>query len=743
MAKPVLFKGKPYNAGITMDIGALEKIALTAHQSGDLAQAKEMYNKILSCNPNKTSALHYIAISSALENNLARAVALLKKAAILEPKNPDIARDYATVLLKTKKHEKALRYFDKAVELNPCDPEIYSRRGVALTELEKYDDALKSFERCLELNPDNWEALINRAKVFESLKRYQKAVDTCEAALKINPNAYAAFFCMGNAFLKLDKFESALESFNRALLLDSASFDAWLNKAAALKYLKCYDEAMQIYQSLLARDPDSAELNNSIGIIYLQKNCRKDAIRHFDIAVRQKNHDADMAVNFARCLLDYHDFDGAINFFDKAHRNKPTEIEYIQPLVFELNYSEKTTPEELRSRSKKLGAILRSRKTKNFSLRACIENEIKLKIGMIGGDFKNHPVGCFLEDFLNQALGKGLEFTLYSNNDLNDETTERLKALDLRWVDIRDCTDAKVASEIYASKIDILIDLSGHTAFNRLGVFTYRAAPIQVSWLGYCGTTGLEEMDYVLGDPYVTPVADEKHFVEKIWRLPTTYWCFTPPPFSVRISGLPAVENGFVTYGCFNNSKKINNKVVEVWSKILDLNIHSKLLLKSSQYEDEDIKRHFLTRFAAAGIAPQRIIFEGRSSRPDYFEAYNRVDIVLDPFPYPGGTTSFEGLWMGAPFVTLKGNRFYAHNGETIAHNGGLSEWIAESEEDYIKKAVGFSERIEWLSDLRAGLREKVLTSRLFNGSAFARDFEEAMWMMWRERLSQERKKKN
>lgn len=715
-----------------MGIELLERSALAAHQAGNFAQARKIYHEVLSRNPGRVSALHYLAISAAVENNFSLSLRYLTKAIGIDSKNQSLQKDYATVLLKTGKPEKALAYFDRALSINPLDAELFARRGVALTELKRYPDALQSFNTSLSLQPENYEALINRAKVYEELKMFRAAVETCKSALKIQPVSYSAFFCMGNAYLKLEEFHSAIDAYNSAIHLNGESHEAWINKAAALKNLKQFDAALEIYRNLLDREPDSAELHNNIGVIYFQTNRREHALKHFRIALNQVNHKVDVELNLARCLFDYHDFSAATDLFDKAQKRDPLNVNTLQPLVFELNYSGQTTADTLKQRSIKLASVFRTLQKKSYPIIIPDMTKKKLTIGLLSGDLKNHPVGCFIENFLVHARRKSLDFILYSNNDQDDETTERLKSLEAVWKDIRDLSDAELASAIRSSNVDILIDLSGHTAFNRLGVFTCKPAPVQATWLGYCGTTGLHEIDYVIGDPFVTPVAEESHFVEKVWRMPNTYWCFTEPVEKVEVCALPAISNGYITYGCFNNAKKINNRVIGTWANILRINHQAKLFLKSIHYEDDDLRRHFIERFSALGIGSDRIIFEGKSSRPDYFEAYNRVDIVLDPFPFPGGTTSFEGLWMGAPFITLKGNRFYAHNGETIAHNGGLADWIAATEEEYIRKAVEYADRLNWLSDIRMGLREKVLKSPLFNAAAFAQDFEDAMWGMWR-----------
>lgn len=316
---------------------------------------------------------------------------------------------------------------------------------------------------------------------------------------------------------------------------------------------------------------------------------------------------------------------------------------------------------------------------------------------------------------------------------MEDDVTDEFRSISVRFVNIARLRDDTVAKLIHDDRVHILIDVAGHTSGNRLPIFSYRPAPIQVTWLGYCGTTGIGEIDYILADAQTLPKQEEKFYGEKPWRLAKTYWCFSRPDVDLPVAPLPALQNGYVTFGSFNSFKKLNPNVLHTWGRILGRDPRSKLLLKAGQFNEPEIEKKLLSIFADQGIASERLIVEGWTNREHYFEAYNKVDLALDPFPYPGGTTSFEGLWMGVPFVTLKGDRFYAHNGETIAHNAGLSEWIAEDQDDYVDKALEFAGKIEQLSVLRTVLREKILQSPLFDSETFAANFAEAMRDMWRE----------
>jgi predicted O-linked N-acetylglucosamine transferase (SPINDLY family) len=295
-------------------------------------------------------------------------------------------------------------------------------------------------------------------------------------------------------------------------------------------------------------------------------------------------------------------------------------------------------------------------------------------------------------------------------------------------------SDESLARRIFDDGIDVLIDLAGHTDMNRLPMFAWKPAPIQMSWLGYFATTGLEAMDCFIADPRTAPKAVEAHFTEQILRLPETYLCFTPPSEEIPIVTLPALDNGYITFGCFNSLSKMNDDVVAVWARVLNEVPASRLFLKTTQLNEITVQQRVLERFAVRGISAERLMLEGGAPRTEFLTAYQRVDIALDPFPYPGGTTSVEALWMAVPVLSLAGERFLSHLGESILHNAGLHDWIAMDADDYVARAVLHASDLQRLVHLRKSLRPQLMASPLFDASRFAQHFERALrdsWVHW------------
>jgi protein O-GlcNAc transferase len=369
-----------------------------------------------------------------------------------------------------------------------------------------------------------------------------------------------------------------------------------------------------------------------------------------------------------------------------------------------------------------------------FSSFHCSHKPDKLKVGLVSGDLCSHPVGYFLENVLSELSKKNIDLIAYTTTPKFDELSARIQPLFSQWKPLYGLTDENAAKLIHNDGIHILIDLSGHTALNRLPVFTWKPAPIQITWLGYFATTGVNEIDYILGDPYVTPTSLESQFTETIYQLPKTRWCFTPPKVDIKISSPPALTNGYVTFGCFNNLTKINEQVISLWIKILAAIPSSYLLLKAKQLNSLSIQSKIINQFTTAGINPERITCEGSEPREKYFAAYQRIDIALDPFPFTGGTTTMESLWMGVPVLTLQGDSLISRQGVGILMNAGFSNWIAKDKDEYLTKAIDFSSDLDQVAIIRSSLREQVLSSPLFDAKQFAKDFEQALRIIWQQK---------
>jgi len=457
----------------------------------------------------------------------------------------------------------------------------------------------------------------------------------------------------------------------------------------------------------------------------------QDAVASLDKAIELKPDFVGAYSNRGNALGGLGRLDEAMQNYDKAIQLKPNHVKAYSNFLMTLNYIPNHNAIDHIAMARKFGNIVTENAQINFSAYQCLPRPERLRVGFVSGDLRNHPVGYFLESVLSAIDPSKIELVAYPTTYIVDDLSERIKPYFSMWKPIYSQTDEAAANMMYADEVHILIDLSGHTADNRLPVFGCKPSPVQVSWLGYFATTGLNEMDYLLGDPHVTPPKNDDHFTEKIWRLPETRWCFTPPDVGLEVATPPALEQGYVTFGCFNNITKVNDKVVELWAKVLDAIPDSRLLLKAKQFHSQLARESIIQQFASRGISNKRISLEESEGRQKYFAAYNRIDITLDPFPFTGGTTSVESLWMGVPLITLVGDSLVSRQGVGVLTNAGLSDWIAADEEEYVAKAALFASDLDRLANLRAGLRSQVLASPLFDAPRFARNFEIALLEMW------------
>jgi predicted O-linked N-acetylglucosamine transferase (SPINDLY family) len=352
---------------------------------------------------------------------------------------------------------------------------------------------------------------------------------------------------------------------------------------------------------------------------------------------------------------------------------------------------------------------------------------------LVSGDFKNHPVAFFLLNLLRHTDKTRIEFFAYSTIAFEDDYTRSIKNEIRSWQVLSRESDLAAAKQIHADGIHILIDLAGHTGHGRLPIFSFKPAPIQVSWLGYFSTTGLPEMDYVLVDEIGVPERDSLQFTERIRYLPETRLCFTPPETAPAVDPSPVLKNKHITFGCYQNISKVNDQVLKCWGSILSALPNAKLRWQCAQFVDAEARKLVLNRLGRSGISDAKFQLLDGTSRQDYLDSYRNVDMVLDTFPFPGGTTTCEALWMGVPTLTLAGSNFLSRQGASILTAAGLSNWVTFSGVDYEMKAIEFANDLVALSQLRMKLRSMVAPTALFDGARFARIFEMTIWNIWSE----------
>ena len=707
------------------------QLAYAYRLKGQLLEAKHICTRILQRDPKNFDALHLSAILAHQLSAYDEADHFFVTIICFEPEFADVHINYGLLLKEMKRYHDALFQFERAIILKSHLSEAYLNQGFCFLALGKMGEALTNFQKSISSKPDCAEPYFHSGIVLNAMKRPDAALASLKKAIRIKNDDSRAYYSCGVILHDQKRTNDALEYYDKAISLKPNYFEAYNNRGDVLTTLKRFDDALKSYSKALSINTNYANVFLNHGLALHELKRFNEALRSNEKAIARRPVYANAYNARANILTDLRRYDEALASYQKAIDCDPANFSLQSNYLFAMSYLEQIPFDFRLNAAIKFGNSVSAKAIDKFDTWEVNPTNTKLKVGFVSGDFLSHPVGYFLESVIVNLDKSKIETFAYTNNAYEDILTTRLKEKFDAYKSLVGMRDRQAASLIHADNVHILIDLSGHTALNRLPVFAFKPAPIQVSWLGYWATTGVAEIDYILGDHYVTPIREKHHFRERIKRLPESYFCFTPPDSVIEVGDLPALKNGFITFGCFNNFSKVNASVIALWVKVLKAVEGSRLLLKARQLQDTRIINDLILSFDSLGISSQRLSFEGPTDRKNYFQSYNKIDIALDPFPFPGGATSAEALWSGVPVLTKAGDCFVAHNGETIAHNSGQSEWIAQDDIDYIRKAVRFSSNLNALARLRSGLRAQILASPLFNAARFAKHFEETMLDIW------------
>jgi predicted O-linked N-acetylglucosamine transferase (SPINDLY family) len=559
------------------------------------------------------------------------------------------------------------------------------------------EEAERLMSRAAKLDPENPRAHFSLGEMRQARGQLEPAAASYRHALKLDPKLAPAHNNLAMVLHALGKPEEALASAGRALALDPGFALALNMRGIALQTLGRSGEAEASLRRALALDPKLAVAHNNLGTALMGQGRAAEAKE----AYRQ------------------------------ALALRPGYLAARSNLLMCLQYDPGISPEELFREHGEYGKLVASA-PKPTEYKNSREASRRLRIGYVSPDLRRHPVGYFLAPVLSHHDRDRFEAVCYYGHAQEDEVTASLKRDAKLWRSTLGLGNAELAGLIRKDGIDILVDLSGHTASNRLPVFAMKPAPVQASWAGYTGTTGLAEIDYLITDPRENPPGSEAYATEKLARLPEGYVCYAPPDDAPEVGPLPAQASGVVTFGCFNNLAKINGRAIALWAELLRALPGSRLLLKNKELREEAARKRVADDFAASGVDSERLILEGPAPHRQFLERYNAVDIALDPFPYSGGLTTLEALWMGVPVVTLGGASFAARHSLSHLNAAGLGELIAPDKNIYIAIALGLGRDTGRLAKLRAGMRARLLASPVTQAERFTRDLETAFRTMWR-----------
>ncbi len=612
--------------------------------------------------------------------------------------------------------------------------------GVVAQQSGRLDEAIELIRRAIEVRPSGAEYFVDLSSVLREKGLGDEAIAALRQAVHVKPDFAQAHYNLGNALYEQRLFDEAAGSYRRALELKPDYVNACINLGVTLHNLGLLDEAIDWLRRAVGLAPGVAAGHHNLGSALCDKGLLDEAIAALREAIRLNPELSEPYNNLASALKDQGLLDEAMVCYERAVALAPGNAGYFSNRIYAMTFDPRRGPGEI------LREHLRWDEVHGERLRAAslahanvADAERRLRVGYVSPDFrKNHPVGRFMLPLLGAHDRKGFEIFCYSCGQA-DEFTGRVRERADHWREIGGVSDEGAAELIRGDGIDILVDLAMHMAGNRLGIFARKPAPVQVTYLAYAGTTGLKTIDYRITDRHLDPPGEhEGHYSEESIRV-ESYWCYQPPIDGLPTSAAPAVGAGFVTFGCLNNFCKVTAEVLATWGEILGAVADSRLVLHAKEGSHRERTREF---FRGAGIDPSRVSFIGAVPLAEYMEQYERIDIGLDPFPYVGGTTTCDALWMGVPVVTLGGETAIFARGVSILSTIGLGELIAENREQYIRIAVELGGDLPRLGRLRSGLRERMEKSPLTDAKRFAREMEAAyrgMWGKWCDQREREK----
>lgn len=732
--------------------------AVSYHQGKEFDRAEVIYQKILRIDPGHVDAMHLMGMVASERGEHTRAIDLVGSAFSIVPTDHVIARNMGVVCRRAGRLDQAIESYQTSIRLNPGDAESHFHLGRSLQAKGLSRKGYESHRRATELNPGYTAAWLSMIRIALDLNELdtaqsdsQRAIESCSA----NVDLWLARGIVCRRCRQMDDSESA---FRQAISLcpdhidaltqlasirffrgDFDEGDKWISKARILDGedtrtlaamgLRASQQgdlanARNCYVLALARSPTFTKAQLQLAEIERKLGCPTsglDRIEQCIAATHQGSEEQAVRGGLLLCLGRHAEAESTYRQAIASRRGQFHEAN--QALLMALQYKPGISPEQLLAEHLEWARLTTTGRPRTIEHSIRHPKKRKIRIGFVSADLGLHPVGYLTAGLFDHIDRNAMETTIYSDRIGTDPLGDRIKRNVDRWHDTIGWSDLTLRQRIESDRIDVLIDLAGHTARNRLLVFAERAAPVQITWAGYVGTTGVNAMDYLLADRFHVPIGAEKYYHERILRMPDDYVTYTPPEKAPSVS-LPAfARSGHVSFGAMCNPAKVNVEVLRTWSRILQLVPRSRLILCYSGWLDSGNRSRVENQLESAGCGG-RTSFRMANSVVAMMDQYRDVDIALDTFPYSGGLTTLEALWMGVPTITWPHSTFAGRHAFSHLSNTGLTDWVAIDEDDYVARAVAMSQNPARLSEIRASMRERMMASPLCDGRRFARNFE-------------------
>lgn len=714
-------------------IAELLEDGLARYQRGELPGALARFHRAVERAPAHPEALRLLGISLLKNGEPREALTVLRRAVAAAPNDAAIRNSLGTALERLEMGEAAEAAFREAVGRDPGCVDAWFNLARRAAAADDATAALDALEHLFAASPDDIPSRILDGTIRIRIHDLDGAAASFRHVVALDPDHVEANFYLGRIALSRNDAEAAVRHLDTVLKRKPDHLDAAIYEGRALALAGKAGAAAARFETLLQARPDRADLWMHLGMARQDLGRLTDAVDHFRQALAKDPGLAPAWSNLGNALKDMGRIPEAVSAFRTALERSPGFASAHSNLLFTMQYDPDTTDaargSEARRWWERHGAPVAG--SPGHEHRA--DPDRRLRIGYVSGDFKRHAVSRFFLPMIRHHDRRQVEIFCYANVARPDDFTEEFRLLADHWRSIAGRSDAEAAEIVARDGIDILVDLSGHTAGNRLGVFARRPAPVQVTWLGYPATTGLPVMDYRIVDAETDPPESGNGAgTETLYRLPRGFLCYVPIPGGPAVNEAPVLSAGRVTFGSFNHMAKINPAVIDTWSAILNRLPGARLIVKSASLADPAVCQDLLDRFTARGIAAERI--QCRGYLPDYNDhlaLYHEIDIALDTFPYNGTTTTCDALWMGVPVIGLAGDRHPGRVGKSLLKGVGLADLVADSPAAYIAAAVALAGDPRRIQGIRVSLRATMADSALCDGPGFARAMEDAFREMW------------
>jgi protein O-GlcNAc transferase len=629
--------------------------------------------------------------------DLDQAATLLERVLQIDSRHAAALHFMALIAYQAGQTDKALALLQASVAIDPLDGDAQSNLGTVALAAGQFALAEQALRTAVARHPNHAVIQFNFGNALATTGKHAEAAKALERAVALQPTHAEAHNNLGIVYRDLENLPGATASFKSALQLKPDYAEAAYNLANAYRDACRLTKAEATVRQALALNPDYAKAYNSLGNI-LSESGRSDE---------------------------------ALAAFSRASALEPTSPVLASNVLCCMQYIPGVTPGSLLQAHQSWAAKFTTRIAARHHT-ASAKTSRPLKVGFVSPDFGNHPCG-FLSVRMFENLDRArIEPIVFSTRrTVREDAISQRIAVATKWRRVADLPDDALCDEIARCGIDILIDMSGHTSGNRLGVFARKPAALQMSWLGYVGTTGLDAMDYIIADRWHAPTNHEFAGPEQYLRLSDGYACFDPPADVGDVAPLPVISRQFVTFGNLNNATKLNSAMIESYARILVQVPRSRLLLRFRGLDDAGVADSIRSTFARCGISADRLDILGYAKRVPFLRSYNDVDIALDSFPYSGGLTTCEALWMGVPVVTFPGATFAGRHATSYMGNAGLADFVGLDQADFERIAVAKAQAISALAQLRQTLRERLLASPLCDGARFATAFANGLETAW------------